>query len=80
MVKRQSNVGLVVKYLTKTGIISCIIFFAPNRTGTTCVATSAVKPKLGLGNLVLNFQPVLLDCVHHEISIHQMDVVLTAHA
>lgn len=28
---------------------------------------------------MLSFQPVLLDCIHHEISMHQMDVLLTDH-
>lgn len=74
MVKRQSNVGLVVKYLTKTGIISC-----PSPIWDLCSHMSAVKPKLGLGNLMLSFHPVVLDCIHCEISIHQMDVVLTSH-
>lgn len=73
MVKRQSNVGLV-KYLTKTGIISC-----PSPIWDLCSHMSAVKPKLGLGNLMLSFHPVVLDCIHCEISIHQMDVVLTSH-
>lgn len=74
MVKRQSNVGLVVKYLTKTGIISWDWGW-----DNLCSHMSAVKPKLGLGNLMLSFHPVVLDCIHCEISIHQMDVVLTAH-